>query len=156
MNAQDTNEDSLLSFAEAEAVSTIDINTKNNSLRAIEIGGMPSLLEVGVWPTFSLGVNVDAYGSPNVEYINWGPTRIEKNNGSRLSIYPNPTSALLSIETTNPEPHSIQITSLNGQDIYSFRMEKSSMQIDLSSLLEAVYLLSIGSNDFVGTEMMIK
>ena len=156
MNAQDTNEDNLIIFAEAEAVSTLNVNTKNISLRAIEIGGMPSLLEVCVWPTFPLGVNVDAYGSPNVEYKDWGATRIEKNNESRLSIYPNPTSALLSIETTNPEPHSIQITSLNGQNIYSSKMEESSMQIDLSSLLKAVYLITVRSNDFVGTEKMIK
>jgi len=156
MNAQDTNENSLISFAEAEAISILNVNTKNISLRAIEIGGMPSLLGGCVWPTFPLGVNVDAYGKTIVEYKDWGPTGIGKNNESRLSIYPNPTSALLSIETTNPEPHSIQITSLKGQDIYSFKMEKSSMQIDLSALLKAVYLLTVGSNDFVGTEMMIK
>jgi len=113
------------------------------SLGAIEIGGMPTLLEVCVWPTFPLGVNADAYGIPNVEYKDYGAIGIEKNHESRLAIYPNPTIAILSIDITNPKPHSIQITPLSGQAIYSSKMEAATIQIDLSSLLKEVYLITI-------------
>ena len=139
MHAQDTIMKSMMNI---EALVNLDISN-NIALRSIELGGMPSLLEVSVWPIFPIGVNVDAYGSPNVEYNDCGVTGLEKNNVSRLSIYNNPTSALLNIEIANPEPHSIQITSLNGQAIYSPKMEENSMQIDLSSLLKEVYLITI-------------
>ena len=71
-------------------------------------------------------------------------------------IYPNPTIDLLSIETNDPGHHTIEITSLSGQLLYSIKMEGSTLQIDLSSFQKGVYLITIRNKDFVTTRKIIK
>ena len=73
-----------------------------------------------------------------------------------LKIYPNPTNNLLTIETEYPDHYSIEITSLNGQQILIGEMEGTSHQIDLSSFQKGVYLITIRSEDFVTTRKIIK
>jgi uncharacterized protein (TIGR02145 family) len=73
-----------------------------------------------------------------------------------LQCYPNPTNDLLTIETEYPDHYSINITTLNGQLIYSTTMEGTSHQIDLSSFQKGVYFITIRSKDFVTTRKVIK
>ena len=54
------------------------------------------------------------------------------------------------------DDHTIEIHSLNGQLIYSTRMEVSSHQIDLSSFQKGVYFITVSSTDYVITEKIIK
>ena len=91
------------------------------------------------------------------------PLSIEKNNiefysvNDRLiNIYPNPTNDVLNIETLQPGIHLTEISSLNGQLIYSRVMEGANQQIDLSSFQKGVYFITIRSKDFVTTEKVIK
>ncbi len=120
---------------------------------------MPTLIEVCVWtmPFTPSGVYVETSGSPNVEFKDCSSTTgIEKSGLTELSIYPNPTNTLLTIETENPDHYSINITSLNGQLIFSTRMEGTSHQIDLSSFQKGVYFITVRSEDFVTKKKMIK
>ena len=73
-----------------------------------------------------------------------------------LSVYPNPTYKLLTIETGQPVSQTIELTSLNGQLINSTRMEGTTLQLDLSSFEKGVYFITIRSKDFVTTRKIIK
>ncbi|MFC2115150.1 T9SS type A sorting domain-containing protein [Bacteroidota bacterium] len=84
------------------------------------------------------------------------PVSIKNTIDPIISIYPNPIEDLLTIETYIPQHLSIEISSLNGQLIYSREMEGSSHQIDLSSLQRGVYFITVRSKDFVRTEKIIK
>ncbi len=73
-----------------------------------------------------------------------------------LNVYPNPTNNLLTIEADRTGYHSIEITSLNGQLIFSTEMEGTSHQIDLSSFQKGVYFITVRSKDIVTTRKIIK
>ncbi len=83
-------------------------------------------------------------------------TDIEESSQSELSIYPNPTHTLITIETEYPDHYSINITTLNGQQILIGEMEGTSHQIDLSSFESGVYFITIRSKDFVTTRKIVK
>lgn len=85
-------------------------------------------------------------------------TQISKyfQNAGLLIIYPNPTNSQFTIETDNPDHYSIEITSLNGQQILTGEMEGTTHQIDLSSFQKGVYFITVRSDDFVTTRKIIK
>ena len=85
-----------------------------------------------------------------------GSTEVEKFYQTEISIYPIPTNSLLNIETEQSDKYSIEITTLNGQLLYTVRMEGTSHQIDLSSFQKGVYFITIRSKDFVTTRKIIK
>ena len=95
-------------------------------------------------------------GSPNVYFTKECATDIEETNLSELSIFPNPTNKILTIETDNPDHYSINITTLNGQQILSEEMEGTTHQIDLSTFQKGAYFITIRSRDFVTTRKIIK
>ena len=67
-----------------------------------------------------------------------------------------PTNNLLTIETDIPGNISIEITSLNGQQILVGEMEGITHLIDLSSFKKGAYFITIRSEDFVATRKIIK
>jgi N-acetylneuraminic acid mutarotase len=71
-------------------------------------------------------------------------------------VFPNPATGLLTIETEHPGKHTIEITSLNGQLIYSTKMEEPTFQLDLSSFQKGIYFITVRSRDQVWTEKIIK
>jgi len=79
-----------------------------------------------------------------------------KINDPLVTLYPNPTRGTISLETTNPDQFSIEITSLNGQQIYQDKMEGTLLQIDLSSFQKGAYFITIRSEDFVISRKVIK
>ena len=89
---------------------------------------------VYVWDTFPSGVDVLSENSPNVVFsTECGGTGINEYNQSGISIYPNPTNNLLTIETDNPEQrHHLIPYSLNGQLLYITKLEGTSKQIDMT------------------------
>jgi len=103
---------------------------------------------------------VDIYGiiseQPATVNVQSGSDGVKENTNEGISIFPNPTNDLLTIETYNSDHYSIEITSMNGQVIYSTEMEGTSHQIDLSSFQKGVYFITIRSKDFVKTEKIIK
>ncbi len=142
---------------DANYLTNLDIS-KNTLLDEFIIANMLTLKEVCVWtmPFPPEGVSVNMTGSPNVEFKDCSGTEIEEYSMSGLSIFPNPTNTLLTIEADQPGYHSMEITSLNGQLTYSEEMEGSTHQIDLSSFQKGVYFITIRSEDFVTTRKIIK
>ena len=74
----------------------------------------------------------------------------------QFKIYPNPANDLLTIETNQPGQYFFEITSLNGQLLYTNKMEGPTHQIDLSSYEKGLYFITVRSRDFVKTERIIK
>ena len=124
----------------------------------LNISEIPFLNEVCVWtiPFPPSGVEIDTTGSPNVYFTTDCTIGIEEPFFERFSISPNPTKDLLTIETAYHELYSIEITSLNGQLIFTAEMEGASHQIDLSSFQGGVYFITVRSKNFAKTEKIIR
>jgi hypothetical protein len=73
-----------------------------------------------------------------------------------LEIYPNPTKGLVNIEIGEQGSYQIEITSLNGQVLYSKMITESIHQIDLSAFRNGLYLITIKSNKFFTTRRISK
>lgn len=71
-------------------------------------------------------------------------------------IYPNPAGDLLTIEKEYPGLNTLNITSLNGQQLYNAKVEEPTHQIDLSSFQKGFFFITISSKDFVTTRKIIK
>jgi hypothetical protein len=71
-------------------------------------------------------------------------------------VYPDPATDPLTVETVHPGLHSIEITALNGQLLYSTIMEEPTCQLDLSSFQKGLYFITVRSRDKVWTEKIIK
>jgi len=73
-----------------------------------------------------------------------------------VRIYPNPADDLITIETGQSGPLWIEITSLNGQQVFGEKRMGEIQLIDLSSFQKGVYFITIRSKDFVTTRKIIK
>jgi len=114
---------------------TVDLSVKDYWLYAVDIYGFISMSDI---------VTIDPASGVD-EYVNAG-----------IRIYPNPANDLLTVESNVPGQHFIEITSLNGQLLYSDKMEGPTHQIDLSSFQKGLYFITIRSRDYVRTEKIIK
>jgi len=81
---------------------------------------------------------------------------IPQRRSDQFRLYPNPTNDLLTIETEKPDHYSIEIASLNGQQILMGEMDGTSHQIDLSPFQKGIYFITIRSKNFVTTRKIIK
>ncbi len=138
-------------------LTSLDIS-KNESLKFLDISNMPNLYQVCVWemPFPPRNVDVSTGGSPNAYFTTDCTIDIEDNSLSGLLIYPNPTNGQITFETSQPGQHWIEITSLNGQLLYTDKMEGPTHQIDLSSFQKGLYFITVRSRDYVRTEKIIK
>jgi hypothetical protein len=68
----------------------------------------------------------------------------------------NPVMDMFTVKTNDPGQNTIEITSLNGQVLYSTRMEGLTLQIDLYSFQKGIYILTVRYRDQVWTEKIIK
>ena len=84
------------------------------------------------------------------------PTGINNAEATGFQLYPNPASDLITLEFNFQGTHTVEITSLNGQLLYTDRMEGLTHQIDLSSFQKGLYLVTVMSRDYVRTEKIIK
>ena len=136
------------------------LNISNNkSIQWLEVESMSTLKEICVWtmPFPPEGVHVATQGSPNIYYTTeCSTTGIDGRSLPGLSIYPNPATNLLTIETKSLEQYNIEITSLNGQLLYTDKIEGPTHQINLSSFQKGLYLITIRSRDYVRMEKIIK
>jgi N-acetylneuraminic acid mutarotase len=81
---------------------------------------------------------------------------IVKAETDQFLIYLNPTNTLITIQGGLPGKKVIEIYSLNGHLILSREVRGTTHQLDLSSLQEGVYFITIRSKDFVTTRKIIK
>jgi hypothetical protein len=114
------------------------------------------------WSQRTTKVTVTAeMGTPSkiytVEFVVSPVTAIQEADSTPLvSLYPNPTNSLLTIETAISDLFIIEITSLNGQQIHIGEMEGTSHDIDLSTFQKGIYIITIRSRDFVTTKKIFK
>jgi hypothetical protein len=88
-------------------------------------------------------------GSPSVDLE-------EFSKNPKINIYPNPTTGLLNIETSEPELQHIEIFTLSGQSVFKRTLEGPSIQVDLSSFQKGIYFLTIRFDDSFLTRKLIK
>ena len=70
-----------------------------------------------------------------------------------LSIYPNPTSGIFSIEIKNSELNYVRIYDVNGREI---KHSITNSSFDISAYSSGIYILEIGTNKGVTTKRIVK
>jgi hypothetical protein len=151
----------------ANPLSCLDIS--NNTLLGsgdgdntkLDLGYMRSLTEVCVWttPFPPSGMEINISGSPNLyftENCSGCYTGREEFLHSEISVYPNPANEFVTIRSAHPEHMSVEITSSKGQLISRKEMDGTTLQLDLSSFRQGVYVITIRSKDFLITRKIVK
>ncbi|MBE0654141.1 MAG: T9SS type A sorting domain-containing protein, partial [Bacteroidales bacterium] len=143
-------------------MTSLDLS-RNTVLESINLKNIPTLNEVCVWilPFPPANVYAETIDSPNICFDTicngtCDETGIDEKVTTGISIYPNPAYNLLTIETEKSGPHDIEITSLNGQLIYSATMEGDTHLIDMTPFSKGVYLIRIRTKEFVTIRKLIK
>ncbi len=82
-------------------------------------------------------------------------TSVESPENSYLKVYPNPTSDIIYIDILNRDisDYKIEVVNMLGKVVYNSYNAKS---VDLSSLQDGVYFLSVKSKDFTHKMKIIK
>ena len=138
-------------------------------MTGLDLSGMASLNEVYVWDGFipdyrngsvddvpSNVVLVDTTGSPNVTFETVSAIGIKEQNNGGVTIYPNPSYDIFTVEIEAPIHGELQILSLNGQVIHSRTIRSTSEQIDLSNYAKGIYFVTVRSDAWVRMEKVVK
>ncbi|MFC2116542.1 T9SS type A sorting domain-containing protein [Bacteroidota bacterium] len=149
---------SALTYLDCSFTNLVQLDVSNStSLKTLNINHMEFLLVVYVWNSFPAGIAIASKDSPSVYFYKYNEgTGIVGIDQKGTRIYPNPVTDLLSIETSTPGLHTIEIHSLNGQLLYSTKIDGPTLQIDVSTFQKGVYLITIRSKDYMRTEKIIK
>ncbi|MFH0864796.1 MAG: T9SS type A sorting domain-containing protein [Bacteroidota bacterium] len=103
--------------------------------------------------TSYLSKNSDAIVS--VDVIPNNATGINTNySNDKFSIYPNPATNYLTIETT--QPSQIEILNLQGQIIYKSNTDEMNTSIDVSGFPEGLYMVKIISAKGISVQKFVK
>jgi hypothetical protein len=130
--------DSILALAGFPGeISTTGLSVKDYCIHAVDIYGIISEPDIVTIASLESG-------------------GIEENTYPGISIYPNPANNLLTIETNEVGPYSIELNAINGQLIYSTKIVGPTNHIDLSSFQKGVYIITIRLEDNVATRKIIK
>ncbi len=140
-------------------LSTLDISN-NKTLTTLYIEKMFSLETVCVWtrpfPPEGIVVHMDYYPKCCFQIDCLGDCFRVGSSHSKLSIFPNPTNSLFTVETGRTDQYNVEIRSLKGLLILNQEFQGTTHQIDLSSFPKGVYFITVRSKVFVKTEMIVK
>jgi hypothetical protein len=78
----------------------------------------------------------------------------ELNNSLNISIYPNPTSDNITIET--PQKSEIEILNIQGQSIKSFTAISNKTTIDVSGFAKGLYILKVKTEKGIAVNKFVK
>ncbi len=83
-----------------------------------------------------------------------GIAKIDAND--KFSVYPNPSTGLVSVSLNNPNSDFISVLVANvlGQEIYSGKTNESNLSIDLSGKEKGLYYISIKSEQGITTKRL--
>jgi hypothetical protein len=73
-----------------------------------------------------------------------------------LTIYPNPASSIISIESTKYQLESIRIEDVLGQEIYYLQPQNNKTEIDISHLPSGIYIIQLQSKNGVVSKKFVK
>ncbi|MEC8830352.1 MAG: T9SS type A sorting domain-containing protein, partial [Bacteroidota bacterium] len=65
-----------------------------------------------------------------------------------IVFYPNPTRNELTVESSFQSPQNFKIFNIRGQEVLSGVLDVTPTKIDVSDLIQSVYILKISSNFF--------
>lgn len=105
----------------------------------------------------SIGAHIDTTGSPNVYFTS--DCTIGTNKLiyiEDITIYPNPTNSLVSINLKEPGFYKIEVSNSIGQLIYSDLLEGDEVQLDLSKFNIGIYFITVISSESRITKNVIK
>jgi hypothetical protein len=74
----------------------------------------------------------------------------------QFRIYPNPAKDMITVEMRIPGPYSIELNSVNGQLIYSARIQEPIHRIDVSSFQKGLYFITVKSANYTRVEKIVK
>lgn len=105
--------------------------------------GYPSNIFIAQFSNFEITTNMADLVDPESEY--------------QISVYPNPSSGIFTIQTTDLEiAFSITVRDLSGKIIHSESMAKNKTQLDLSNYSSGIYFVTIATNSNQQTVKLIK
>ena len=73
-----------------------------------------------------------------------------------ISIYPNPTSGMITLEFTDNSVNKIVITDLLGKVAYQKQNPDQKEVIDLSSFINGIYIIQIHTDDNIFNTRILK
>ncbi len=89
--------------------------------------------------------------------INAGPTGVKENLlATKLNVYPNPATNVLNIDAIDLKISKATIKTIIGTEVMQLDLTSDNTSIDISSLPEGIYLLTIESVDGKVTKRIIK
>lgn len=93
----------------------------------------------------------------NIQTVS-GVLGVEDQVASKFSVYPNPTSGLVTISNDNNSTlQSVSITDLNGRNVKSLKLNgETTSQINISDLAAGVYMMNISSDQGSITRKIVK
>mgnify|MGYP001348709605 CR=1 FL=1 len=114
------------------------------------LSGATYLMAVEIpWDCTGAKSNTMSYSNKTVEIA----TDIATKYTSDISIFPNPTKGLLTIEGENM--NSISITDLTSKVIYEKEVNTNSVELDLSGHSKAVYFVKVETAEGTRVEKLI-
>ncbi|QXP77732.1 MULTISPECIES: T9SS type A sorting domain-containing protein [Winogradskyella] len=134
-------------------------NPPTQTLEGVESNGIITGLAASTTYYWSIDV-VNCFGATTTTTV-WSFTTdstlgIEDNSFTAFSVYPNPTSDILNIKSTQ-DVDSVTVYNLLGQNVASFtKNEITNSSINLSELSEGLYLVRVTSGDKTETLRVTK
>jgi Leucine-rich repeat (LRR) protein len=138
-----------------DLLTTLDISGCTY-LYELDLSNMPNLQMVCIW-FVPPPIYINTTGSPNVYFTTECITDAHTPEAiGEIRIYPNPDGYLLHIETGQPGPYTIEITSLNGRLLDITNLEGKTHQLDMTRYDKSVYIITVRSETFVRTGKVIR
>lgn len=103
--------------------------------------------------SFAAIITVDGGCSDTTECVELGVDNIQENGALELVIYPNPTSGMLTIKTSQINTNAqLTVVDLRGQIVYNDFVGNTTETIDLSGLQTGVYFVQINTGEQIVTK----
>jgi hypothetical protein len=99
-------------------------------------------------------VSQDAFVFMIDDVMIWSVTGIEENEAENFSIYPNPATNLVNIESASPIS-SIRIINYTGQVVYNQNVSGSNVQVNTGDFPAGVYFVNIRTAEGTTTQKLL-
>jgi autotransporter-associated beta strand protein len=78
-------------------------------------------------------------------------------DASKLILYPNPSTELVTLELSNPQPGAvIRLYNANGQLLFTDKMPDTRKTISIKSLSSGIYYILVNNGSFLSTQKLVK